>query len=518
MGRLICDRRTLSFPELDIAARRLARNLIASGAYPGDRVALHMRNGPELAIGYFGCFYAGAIAVPVNMRLKGPEIEYVLCHSGASIYLGETGFAAEIEEIRPRLKSIRRFIVEPEDFDDCRDRSALASLPIVAADRSAVILYTSGATARPKKGVVHTHRTLLSAARGFGLREDDVAVIATPMTHASGLMTLIASVDAAASAVICASLEPDAVLDAVARHRGTVMLGMPSTYRAMIEAQAALPRDLPATTRYLASGESTWPGLKEDFARRFGRPLREVFGTTETGLIAVSGCTATSRLDTCGRAIPGVEIAVTDENGDPTPLGVTGEMIVRSGAMTDGYWDDPTATEEAFIDGWYRTGDLVSLDLDGSLRFYGRKGEVIVRDGSNVSPQEIEAALCEHPAVLEAGVIGEPDFRSGERVVAFVNRRRGHNVTADELIAFVAARVAPHTVPEEIVFLGVLPRDATGKIVRRALRRSGDGSGFVAPQRPPQAPDSRVKAFWRWFMAASVVAGYLLTGVASYLG
>jgi long-chain acyl-CoA synthetase len=473
---IICDHRILNYQDLDMAARRLARNLIASGICPDDRIALHMRNGPELAIGYFACFYAGAIAVPVNTRLKGPEIEYVLGHSAASIYFGEPGLFDEIEEIRPRLANIRRFIVGPQDFEDCQDRSALASLPIVAADRPAVILYTSGTTSRPK-GVVHTHRTFLNAARGCGLAADDVAVIVTPMVHAAGLATLIACVDAGASAVIPERLEADAVLDAIAGHRGTFLLGMPVTYRALIDAQNARPRELPAATRYLASGDSVPPALKEEFARCFGRPLREAFGTTETGMVAASGCVAASHLDAFGRAVPGVDIAVVNEDGDPVPLGAMGEMLVRSGAVTVGYWNDPAATGEAFADGWYRTGDLVSQDFDGNLRFHGRKKEIIVRGGSNISPQEVEAVLYEHPAVQEAGVIGEPHRLWGERVVAFVSRRRGHAVTADELIAFVAARVAAYKVPEEIVFLGVLPKGASGKILRRALRRPHSRAG-----------------------------------------
>jgi long-chain acyl-CoA synthetase len=541
---VISDHRTLSYAELDIAARRLARTLIASGVSPGDRIALHRRNGAELIIGYFACFYAGAIAVPVNTRFKAAEIEYVLGHSGASIYIGEPELFKEIEGIRPRLATVRRFIVEPGDFDDCQHLAVLAALPIVAADRPAVILYTSGSAARPK-GVVHTHRTLLSAARGVGLKENDVAVIATPMVHAAGLVTLIACVDAAAGAALVAGFEPDTVLDTIERHRGTFLVGMPVGYRALIDAQSSRPRDLPAATRYLASGDSVPPGLKEDFARCFGRPLREAFGTTETGLIAVSGCVAASRLDTFGRAIPGVEIAVTDENGAPAPLGATGEMIVRSPALMVGYWNNPAASEAAFTDGWYRTGDLVSEDFDGNLHFHGRKKDVIVRGGSNLSPQEIEAALYEHPAVLEAGVVGEPDLLWGQRVVAFVARRPGHRVAAAELTAFVAARVAAYRVPEEIVFLGVLPKSATGKILRRALRKPGDlnppraAPASAVTERPAaaiepvatsepaveqdapartSAPYGDGEALWRWFVVAWLAAGYVLTGVAYFLG
>ncbi len=465
---IIFEDSRLSYSEIDAQAQGLACKLIASGACPGDRVALHMHNCSDLAISYFACFYAGAIAVPINTRMKAKEIEYVLTHSGASLYLGQPELLPQIEEIRAGLYNIRQFASNWRELEGCLPAT---HLPLVTADQPAAILYTSGTTAQPK-GAVHTHRTLLSGARGLSLEHDDAAAIVTPMVHALAFLTLIASVESAATAVIAGSFDPDAVLDAIERHRCTYMPAMPVMCRALIAAQKARPRNVRSMKRYLAGGDSVPPALKGELDRYFGRPLHEGFGITETGAIAMNWSVAASHAGSFGRAAPGVDIEAANINGDLVAAKAVGEMIVRSPGNMAGYWNDPDATEKALKDGWFYTGDLVSKDCDGYLYFHGRKKEIIVRGGSNISPQEVEEALYQHPGVREAGVTGVPDATWGERVVAFVSPRSSHAVTADELIGFVAKRLAAYKTPEEIVFLDALPKNTAGKIQRRALRDS----------------------------------------------
>jgi long-chain acyl-CoA synthetase len=472
----------ISYREFDLEAQSLALKLIASGTGPGDRVALHMYNGSELAIGYFACFYAGAIAVPINTRMKAPEIEYVLEHSGSSFYLGQPELFREIQEVQSRLRGVRQFSVDGRNLKARSEPLGATELPAVAADRPAVILYTSGTTARPK-GVVHTHRSLLHGARGFNIGEDDVAAIITPMVHAAGLMGLVASIDAAASALVVARFDPHDVLDAIARHRATYLFGMPVMLRALIAAQRARPRDVGSGDRFLAAGDAVPPALQAEFAQCFGRPLHEAFGATETGVIAVNWSSAAGRAGSFGRAVPGVDIAVADENGEPASAGTVGEMLVRSPGNMIEYWNDEGATGKALEHGWFHTGDLVYQDGDGYIWFQGRKKEIIVRGGSNISPQEVEAIIYQHAGVRDAGIVGVPDAVWGERVVAFVSRRLGQPVTEGELIAFVAKRLAAYKTPEEVVFLDDLPKSAAGKVVRRALREAylaGIRSGLVA--------------------------------------
>jgi long-chain acyl-CoA synthetase len=458
--------RVLTYDELDVEVQRFARRLMACGAKPGDRVALHMHNGAEIAIAYFACFLAGVIAVPINARMKGPEIEYVLEHSGSSIYAAQREVV--LGEISARFPSVRQLLVEHLNLDAGSNISA-NTLPPVQDDDPAVILYTSGSTARPK-GVVHSHRSFLNAARGLCIASDDVIIITMSMAHSVALAMLLAGISAGAASIIVRQFEADLVLDLIAQYRATYMIGMPIMYRAVSAAQAVQPRDTASMRRWIASGDAIPATLQSDFARQLGGPLHEIFGTTETGVIAASLDCGAIRVGSFGRAAPGVEIAVIDANGDRTDIGAEGEMVVYSPANMIGYWNDQTATATALIGGWFHTGDLVSQDADGHLWFRGRKKEIIVRGGANVSPQEVEAVLYQHSGVREAGVVGALDVVWGERIVAFVDRRPGREVTADELMAFVAKRLAAYKVPEEIIFLEDLPKNAVGKVNRRALR------------------------------------------------
>jgi long-chain acyl-CoA synthetase len=458
---------TLSYSEFDRRAQAVARRLLACGARPGDRIALHLYNGPELAISYFACFYAGMIAVPVNTRMKAPEIGYVLEHSGTSIYIGQHELFQEIDGRLPLLTGMRRFMVGESETD--WDGDNIEHLPVIALDQPAVILYTSGSTARPK-GVTHTHRSLLNAARGFAIRGADTVTIVTPMVHSAGFMIFLGAVGAAATAVAVAPFEPHAVLNAIEVHRSTYLLGMPVMYRALIAAQRALARDVSSVTRFLAGGDSVSAPLQTEFALCFGRPLYEVFGTTENGAVAANWSQESRHQGAFGRPVPGVEVAIVDQSGNPIPTGTEGEMIVRSPANMIGYWNDPDETAKALSDGWFYTGDLVHRDKNGYLWFRGRKKEIIVRGGSNVSPQEVEAVIYQHDCVREAGVIGVPNAMWGERVVAFVSRKPRREVTAKELVAFVAERLAAYKTPDEILFLDELPKSDAGKVQRRVLR------------------------------------------------
>jgi long-chain acyl-CoA synthetase len=461
----------LTYAELDAEAQRFARRLITCGAKPGDRIALHMYNSLEIAIAYFGCFLVGAIAVPINTRMKAAEIEYVLEHSGSSVYFGQCELFQEIAKIGGRLRAVRQFVIDGRGPDVDSDRLA-TKLATTAPDQPAVILYTSGSTARPK-GVVHTHRSAQKAASDFTrhlrIAEADVVAIVTPLVHSAGFFMWLATVEAGAKALIAPRFDADTVLDVVAQHRGTHMLAMPVMYRALIASQRGRPRNVSSARAFFAGGDVVPPVLKIEFAKCFGCALHEGYGTTETGLVALNWSDAASHVGSFGRPIHGIEIAIVDADGAPVSVGTEGELVVRSASNMAGYWNDPVATNRALEGGWFHSGDLVHKDCEGFLWFGGRKREVIVRGGSNISPQEVEAVLYQHDAVSEAGVVGPPDEIWGQRVVAFVSRRPGLHVSADQLIAFVAERLAAYKTPEEIVFLDHLPKNASGKVQRRTL-------------------------------------------------
>jgi long-chain acyl-CoA synthetase len=309
----------------------------------------------------------------------------------------------------------------------------------------------------------------------------DVITIITPMVHSAGFFTLLATVEAGATALIVPRFDTDAVLDAIARCHGTHLVAMPFMYRALIAAQRARPRDMRSGRHFFCGSDAVQPVLQSDFAQCFDRRLHEVFGTTETGLVAINWSEAATHVGSFGRSISGVDVAVVDANGDRVSVGTEGEMLVRSESNMAGYWNDQAGSERALERGWFHTGDVVCQDGEGYLWFRGRKKEVIVRGGSNISPQEVEAVLYEHAGVREAGVIGPPDEIWGQRVIAFVARRPGDAVGPGELIEFVGRRLAAYKTPEEIIFLDDLPKNATGKVLRRALLARYLASGSREP-------------------------------------
>jgi long-chain acyl-CoA synthetase len=467
----------LSYREFDAQARRLAHRLIHVGVAPGDRVALHMLNGVDLAISYFGCFYAGAIAVPINPRLRSAEIRYVLEHSRASLYLGQPELVSEIAAMAPTMQRVRAFVLDVRLFAAQADRQAIRSLRRADPDEPAVILYTSGSTARPK-GVTHTHRTALEGARSIGIATADVVAVATLMAHGAGFMTQLACVDAAATAVIAGRLEAHLLLDNIAAHRCTRILAMPTFCQELVAAQSERPRDVSSLQHCVAGGDAIPAALTASFAQAFGQPLCETYAMTELGAVAVNGTTEARLQGSVGRVLPHVQVDVAGATGDRADA--VGELRVRSPSMMVGYWDDPDATAAALQNGWLWTGDLFRRDPEGYLWFAGRRKDIIVRGGSNISPQEVEAVLYEHDGVAEAGVVGAPDPTWGERVVAFVSRASARSVGAEELIAFARARLADYKAPERIFFLDALPKNPVGKVARRTLREmlaAGEGSG-----------------------------------------
>jgi long-chain acyl-CoA synthetase len=420
---------------------------LEQGLRPGDRIALHLRNGIELATCYCACFAAGFVAVPVNNRLTPEEIAYVLEHSGARAYLTQ-----------PDLR-IQTSIPQWEfDFNTASagQHPAKRLPPLPDADEPALLLYTSGTTARPK-GVTHTQRTLAGNAsymEVWGLTPEDHTLLFTSMAHASGaIMLLVSSLWMGATVTIVPVFDAATVLDTWARCNATFYMALPAMVRALLIEQRARPRHLPSGRLAICGGDSVPVALQQEYAALFGHVLVEGFGMTE-GLPVLANRPEANRAGSMGRALGDVELRV-----------VEGEMWIRGSGIATGYWGDAP-----FEDGWLKTGDLVEVDADGFVWFRGRKKEIIVHGGSNISPQEVEETLYRHPAVAEVAVIGEPDAYWGEGVLAYVALRDGHAASAEELVSFSCRHLAEYKCPRRVLFLPVLPKGITGKVQRRALK------------------------------------------------
>ena len=467
---VICGSETVTYEALDRSTDALAGWLLRQGLEPGDRVAIHWPNSVETVNLYFACFKTGLIAVPVNNRLKAPEIAYILGHSQAKLCFSEPELAPLCEEVRAECPDLQRLYTELPPLETMESGSAV--LPGVAPDRIAAILYTSGTTARPK-GVMHTHVSLTGATvlmSSLGIDETHTLLAATQMVHIAALScVLLPGISCGATVVLLPAFDGARALDLIERWRCTSILILPAMLRFMVEEQDRSPRDVRSVRLCLAGGDTVPVTLQQRFRELFGAPVRELFGMTETVPVTCIREDA-PRSGSMGPAMDAVDTRVADLSGKVLGDGEVGELQVQSPANCVGYWDDPQATAAAFDDGWLRTGDLVRRDADGFYWFEGRVKQIIIRGGSNISPQEVEEALYHHPAVLEAGVIGMPDAVHGEKVMAFVALRDGFTAGEQELRDLVRSRIADYKTPERILFLSALPKGLTGKVQRRALK------------------------------------------------
>jgi long-chain acyl-CoA synthetase len=445
--------RRVAYEELDRASGHVARRLAAEGIGSGDRVALMLPNVPEFAAAYYGILRAGAIVVPLDVDLNGAELRAVLADAGASLLIAWRGLL--------RTAGGATWLVAPGSFFD---DGAPAAEPDYAVERdagdTAVIVYTSGTTGRPR-GAELTHANLLSNARVtaelFGFGPDDAVLGALPLAHAFGqTCTLNATLLAGARLVLAERLEP---LGGV-----TVLVGVPSMYARLLAEGGA--RRTPTLRMCIAGGAPLAPELLDECERALGTRVLEGYGLTETSPVASFNRPADRRRSgSIGTPVEDVEMRLRDVS----PQGV-GEIVVRGPNVMKGYWNRPEETRAVLSDdGWLRTGDLARVDEDGAFRIVGRAKDLIIRDGRNVYPREIEDVLHGHPAVIEAAVLGVADPLLGEEVVACVVVADGATATEDELRDYVRERVAESKYPRRVWLAAALPHSRSGKLLKRAI-------------------------------------------------
>lgn len=475
---IACHQESWTYSEFDCLTDCIGRNILGAGVEPGDRVALHLQNGPELAMGYIGCLKAGCILVPINTRLKGREIDYVLRHSGSAFYIGQPDLYAGITATCPALLELNgRYLTQEANrgissfADLLRTPTHDVSLPAIAPGQVAAIMYTSGTTARPK-GVVHTHETLVQTARAMrqmNLDDDQVVLVMSSMAHMAAFgMVFLSALQNGATTVITRPFEFLDSLDAIARWNCTYLFGLPVMFKLLLEAQLSAPRDVSSGRFCWCGGDSVPPALQEAFQLSFS-PVCEAYGATEITPMSWNH-PGDIRVGSIGKPSDEIQLRLADSRGGDVEPGQVGEIYARGPHLMKGYWQDADATSAAFDNGWFRTGDLGRQDADGYYWFAGRKKEIIVRGGSNISPQEVEAVLQEHPSVAEVAVVGRPHPIWGEAVVAHVVLQPGRRLEQAELIAFARARLAEYKLPETVIFRSDLPKGPTGKLARRTLR------------------------------------------------
>jgi len=475
----------LTYRDLDDASARVAGLLAARDVEPGHPVGVMLPNVPEFAVVYFGVLRAGAVVVPMNPLLKAREVAYYLGDSGASVIFAWHGAAAEVE-IGAKEADAEAIVVDPATFGDLL-ATATPAFEVVdrANDDTAVVLYTSGTTGRPK-GAELTHANLIKNAEVMGndllqLEPDDVIFGGLPLFHSFGqTCTLNTAVAAGATLTVLPRFDPAQALRMLADHHATVFAGVPTMYSALLHVADRDGYDVSALRVCVSGGAAMPVEVLRQFEDAFGCIVLEGYGLSETSPVASFNHPDRERKPgSIGTPIRGVEMQVVGADGNELRQGEVGEIAIRGHNIMKGYWQKPEATAEAIdADGWFRTGDVGRVDEDGYYYIVDRKKDLIIRGGYNVYPREIEEVLYEHPAVAEAAVIGMPNAELGEEVGAAVVLKPGMSVTADELRAFVKAQVAAYKYPRRVWFVETLPKGPTGKILKREITVPDEG---VAP-------------------------------------
>jgi long-chain acyl-CoA synthetase len=487
---VICGDRRITFSELAERAKRLANALLAAGLVKGERVALYLPNSAELVEAMAGVMLAGGLMVPISTRLTTPEVGFIFEDCDPSFIFFAPQFRDAAREASAKLDNVRMVAMEGGQTGEFEFETLIASgstappPAIPPDDDDCIIGYTSGTTGRPK-GAIATHRNLIMV-HGFmnpiecRLTGADRVLVTTPMAHRTGLGRVANMFCLGSSIVIMPSFNPVEAVDLIEREGITVMGCVPTIARLMAPEIERRPQACATLRSILATGEVFPTPLKKRLLAAL--PTLQIFSffaQTESGFVAcLRPEEQDSHPESVGRAVPGVEIRIVDENLNDLPDGEAGEVLVRCGMPGEimtlrEYYKRPEANRETILEGgWVRTGDVFRRDSDGYLYFVDRAKDMIVSGGLNIYSKEVELALIAHPAVADAAVIGVPDPEFGEAVMAFVQLEDGATVTADELIGHCRERIASYKKPKFVRFIDALPSTGTGKILKRDLRRS----------------------------------------------
>jgi long-chain acyl-CoA synthetase len=467
-----------SYGHLLAQSRRLAEHLRRDlGVQFGDRVALWLKNCPEFVPALFSVLLNGAVVVPVNNFLKPDEVNHILADAGIDVIITDATGAEHLPALRaarPQLK-----VWQIEEFARWAAADKLFHEPQSEfhhpqADDLAVIIYTSGTTGHPK-GAMLTHGNLLhnvdSCRQVLAAVDHDCFAVLLPMFHSFMLTVgVLLPLTVGGSMVLVRSLHsPKSLLQEIYHRQATILPAVPSFFRTL--AAAPLPPGLPL--RICICGGAPLPmEILREFNRTMPIALIEGYGLSEASpVVSMNPIAGPWKAGSIGLPIPGVEVTVQDDDGNILPTSAAGEICVRGGNVMRGYWNQPEATARAIRGGWLLTGDVGHCDTDGYFYITDRKKDMLIVNGINVYPREIEEVIYQFPGVKEAAVIGVPDARRGEHAVAFVAANEGVTLDEKAILHLIRQKLADYKVPKQINFVTALPRNPTGKVLKTALRQ-----------------------------------------------
>jgi acyl-CoA synthetase (AMP-forming)/AMP-acid ligase II len=487
--------RTITYAQLRDRCHQLSNALLTVAA-SGDRVAILAENCPEYVECYYGAPGAGMALTLLNYRLSARELAYIIGDSAPTVLVVEPKYLPTIAQIRDQIPSVRQLVligaeaegcVSYEDFIAAGEPAAPAQRP--SEDAMCWLLYTSGTTGLPK-GAMLSHRNLLAsvmnALSSWESAPDDMNLYTFPLFHVAGYVMPMYHLRSQ-PVVLLRAFDPETLLQNVQRYRVTNMAMAPTMLAMLLEDPKTDGYDLSSVRRF-GYGASSMPAevLRRARAKWPAIGFSTGFGMTElAGNVMYMGRLDHERaadqgleiLRSVGRQLPLSRVRVVDEAERDCPPDVSGEIVVKGDQVLMGYWRNPEATATSFVDGWFHSGDVGRWDRDGYLYIVDRKKDMILTGGENVYPREVEEVLYEHPAVVEAAVVGAPDPKWGEKVVAVVCLRAAGSADEAELIDFCRERIASYKKPKHVVFIEALPKNASGKVLKRELRdwiASGD--------------------------------------------
>ena len=495
---VVCDDKRYNYKEFGGRARRLAGALLKIGVETGDRVAFLSTNCHRLLEAYYGVLEAGAVLLPLNIRLSASELGYILNDSGATILFIEKQFVPCVEAFRKDLTTVKTFVLlegAPEfpwlasqNYEEIIASAAPHRADIASIDEKAVaeLFYTSGTSANPK-GVMLTHRNIylhaVHVCMAFQIPNGNVELHTIPLFHANGwgvahFLTLLGG-----KHVMIHRFDPKEVFRLIEAEGARTCSLVPIMATALVNCPERKNYDLSSLTRIVIGGAASSPTLIREVEETFGCRCFSGYGLTETSpALSLSpmkegmGWEGEQRYigqAMTGYPVPGVEMRVVDANDKDVPAdGVSiGEIIVRGDGVMEGYWGQPEASAEALRGGWFHTGDMATLNADGYFLVVDRKKDIIVSGGENISSLELEKAILAHPAILEACVIPVPDAKWGEVPKALLVRKPNVQIEEQELLEFCRGKLSHYKCPRSVEFVDNLPKTATGKILKKDLRK-----------------------------------------------
>jgi long-chain acyl-CoA synthetase len=485
---LIYGDRVTSWQALDKSSSRVANGLIAAGVQAGSRVGVLARNDDRFFEVFYGVAKAGGVLVSVNWRLAPPEVEFILADAGVRVLFVGADFVPLLDQIRPMLPDLVDVVVIGDDADadpyaDWRSGFAAADpARDTAAGEDVMQLYTSGTTGRPK-GALITHEyffenfRLVSQVRSQFIRcQPSEAVLLTfPLFHIGGINWGFMGAVQGCPLIVMRDFDPSAVLKLLGEHRIPALPLVSAMLQAVLAAPEVESTDF-SSVRYVVYGAAPMPPtLLRKAIDVIGCDFVQTYGLTESTIVTVLDADdhrlpPPPQMVSVGRPLPEVKLKLVDADGVTVPTGEVGEITIQSPVVMRGYWRQPDATSEVLEDGWFRTGDAAVLDEHGYVYLKDRVKDTIISGGENVYPAEIENALFEHPSVKDVAVVGVPDKRWGEVPKAFIVLADGAELDPDELLAHATERIARYKLPKQFEAIDVLPRTASGKVLRRELR------------------------------------------------